>query len=47
MRLFVRFSRMSGELRRRRGKDQPAMTGVDRLETEHIAQKSPDFIGVW
>jgi len=47
MRLFILFCRMRGQLGGRRGKDEPAVAGVDRLEAEHVAQKSADLVGVW
>jgi len=47
MRFFVFLCRMSGELSGRRGKDQPAVSGVDRLKAEYVAQKSADLVGLW
>jgi hypothetical protein len=46
MRLFISFCRMSGKLSWRSGKDQPAMSRVNRLEAEHVAQKRADFVCV-
>src|SRR5438270_12551117 len=44
--LFVCFKRMSSKLGRRRGEDEPAMAGIDRVEAKHVAKKSPDFFSV-
>ena len=37
---------MSGKLRWRRGKDQPAVPGIHGLETQHVAQESTDLAGI-
>jgi hypothetical protein len=47
MRLLVWPRWMHGNLRRRRGKDQPPVAGIDWFKTQHIAQKSAYFLRIW